>query len=45
MHTKFFVRELEGQTARGTSRCRWEDNIRMNLREIGWEGAEWMDLT
>jgi hypothetical protein len=22
---------------------RWED-IRMDLREIGWEGAEWMHL-
>jgi hypothetical protein len=23
---------------------RWEDNIRMDHREIGWEGAEWMHL-
>jgi len=20
----------------GRSRCRWEDNIRMDLREVGW---------
>jgi hypothetical protein len=26
-------------------RCRWEDNIRMNIREIGWEGVDWMRLT
>jgi hypothetical protein len=24
---------------------RWEDNIRMNLREIGWEGVDWIHLT
>jgi len=21
-----------------------EDNIRMNLREVGWEGVDWMHL-
>jgi hypothetical protein len=25
-------------------RYRWEDNIRMNLREVGWEGVDWMHL-
>jgi len=29
----------------GRSRRRWEDNIRMELREIGWEGVVWMHLT
>jgi hypothetical protein len=23
---------------------RWEDNIRMDLREIGWGGMDWIDL-
>jgi hypothetical protein len=23
---------------------KWEDNIRMDLREIGWEGVDWMHL-
>jgi len=22
----------------------WEDNIRMDLRETGWEGVDWMHL-
>jgi hypothetical protein len=22
----------------------WVDNIKMDLREIGWSGMEWMDL-
>jgi hypothetical protein len=23
---------------------RWEDNVKMYLRETGYEGAEWMNL-
>jgi hypothetical protein len=22
--------------------CRWDDSIRIDLREIGWEGLDWM---
>jgi hypothetical protein len=25
-------------------RCRWEDNIKMDLREIGLEGVDWIHL-
>jgi len=25
-------------------RRRWEDNTKMNLREIGWEGVDWIHL-
>jgi hypothetical protein len=25
-------------------RSRWEDNYRMNVREIGWEDVDWMHL-
>jgi hypothetical protein len=25
-------------------RRRWEDNIKMGLREAGWGGADWIDL-
>jgi hypothetical protein len=28
----------------GRPRCRWEDNIRMGLRELGWSGMDWIDL-
>jgi hypothetical protein len=28
----------------GRPRRRWEDNIKMNLREVGWGGADWIDL-
>jgi hypothetical protein len=26
-------------------RRRWEDNIKMNLQEVGWGGMDWFDLT
>jgi len=25
-------------------RLRWEDNIKMNLEEVGWGGMGWIDL-
>jgi hypothetical protein len=25
-------------------RCRWEDNIRMDVGKIGWGGMDWIDL-
>jgi hypothetical protein len=28
----------------GRPRNRWVDNIKMNLREIGWGGMNWIDL-
>jgi hypothetical protein len=28
----------------GRPRRRWEDNIKMNLGEIGWGGMYWIDL-
>jgi hypothetical protein len=31
-------------TSRAILRRRWEDNIRMDLREIGWGGMDWIDL-
>jgi hypothetical protein len=39
-----FVGKPEGKRVRGSHRRRWMDNIKMDLREIGWEGVEWMHL-
>jgi hypothetical protein len=39
------VRKPEGKGPLGRPRYRWEDNIRMNLREIGWDGVDWMHLS
>jgi len=32
----------EGKTPLEIFRCRWEDNIRVDLREIGWEIVGWI---
>jgi hypothetical protein len=34
----------EGKRPLGRPRCRWVDNIKMDLREIGWGGMDWIDL-
>jgi hypothetical protein len=38
------VRTSEGKRPFGKPRCRWEDNIRMDLREVGREAVDWMNL-
>jgi hypothetical protein len=38
------VGKLEGKIPLGRSRHRWEDNIKMHLRDIGWGGMDWIDL-
>jgi hypothetical protein len=38
------VRKPEGKRPLGRPRRRYEDNIRMDLREIGWEGVDWIHL-
>ena len=34
----------EGKRQIGKPRRRWEDNIKMDLQEVGW-GMDWVDLT
>jgi hypothetical protein len=34
----------EGRRALKRPRCRWEDNIKMDLREVGWGAIGWIDL-
>jgi hypothetical protein len=38
------VGKPEGRRQLGKPRCRWEYNIRMGLRKIGWEGVDCMNL-
>jgi hypothetical protein len=33
----------EGKRPQGRPRRRWVDNIRMDLREIGWDCMAWID--
>ena len=38
------VATAEEQRPLGRPRCRWEDNIKMGLQEVGWRGMDWTDL-
>jgi hypothetical protein len=34
----------EGKKPLGRRRRRWVDNIKFDLREVGWGGMDWIDL-
>jgi hypothetical protein len=36
---KILIGKPEGKRPFGRHKCRWECNIRMDLREIRWEGV------
>jgi hypothetical protein len=40
---RILVGKPEGKGPLGRPRCR-EDNIKMDLREIGWGGMDWIGL-
>jgi hypothetical protein len=42
---KVMVGKPEGKGPFGRPRHRWEGNIRMDLREIGWESVNWFHLS
>jgi hypothetical protein len=41
---RILVGKPEGKRPLVRPRRRWVDNIKMNLREIGWDGMDWIDL-
>jgi hypothetical protein len=41
---RVLVRKPEGKSPLGRPRRRWEDNIRMDLQEVGGRGVDWMEL-
>jgi len=43
MHTGFSGKTSKKETTRRSSH-RWEDNIGMNLKEVGWRGLNWIGL-
>jgi hypothetical protein len=38
------VGKPEGKRPLGRPRHRWEDNIRMDLRDTGWGDMDWINL-
>jgi hypothetical protein len=41
---RVLVRKQERKRPAGRSRRKWKDCIRMDLREIGWGGMDWIHL-
>jgi hypothetical protein len=41
---RIFMGNPEGYRPLGWPRRRWEDNIKVDLKEIGWYGMDWTDL-
>jgi hypothetical protein len=38
------VGKSDGKRPLGRPRRRWVDNIQIDLREIGWDGVDWIDM-
>ena len=34
----------EGKKPLRRPRCRWKDNIKVDLQEVGWGGMDWFDM-
>jgi hypothetical protein len=41
---RLLVGKSEGKRPLGRPRCRWVDNIRMDLGEVGWGDVDWSGL-
>jgi hypothetical protein len=41
---RVLVGKPEGKGPLGRPRRRWEDNIKMNLQEVGYGGMDWIDM-
>jgi len=39
---RLVVEKSEGKRPLGRPRRRWNNNIETGLKEIGWEGVDWM---
>jgi hypothetical protein len=41
---RILARKSAGKRPLGRPRCKCEDNIKIDLRVIGWGGMDWIDL-
>jgi hypothetical protein len=41
---RILVGKPEGKRPLGKPRRKWVDSIKIDLREIGWDGMDWIDL-
>jgi hypothetical protein len=42
---RILVGKPEGRRPLGRPRRRWVDNIKIDLREIGWDGMDWIEVS
>jgi hypothetical protein len=42
---RMLIGEPKGKRSLGRPRCRWVDNIKVDLRGIRWDGISWIDLS
>jgi hypothetical protein len=42
---RIMVGKQEVKRPLGRPRNRWVDNIKIDVRETGWDGMDWIDLT
>jgi hypothetical protein len=41
---RLFVRKSKGKGPHGRPRLRWDENINVDLQEVGWRGVDWFGL-
>jgi hypothetical protein len=41
---RILVGKPERKRPLGIPKCRWVDNSELDLREIGWDDMDWIDL-
>jgi hypothetical protein len=41
---RILVGRPEGRRQLGRTRCKWEENIKMDFQEVGWGDMDWIDL-
>jgi hypothetical protein len=41
---RFLIGKPEGRRSLGRPKCKWMNNIRMDLGVIGWAGMDWIGL-
>jgi len=41
---RILVERPEGRKLLGRPKLTWEDNIKIDHQEVGWDGMDWIDL-
>jgi len=41
---RVLVGKAAGKRPPGRTRCRWEENIKMDLQDVKWGGVDWVDV-